>query len=42
MAAGWPTTSQERKARLLPDEGHLSLAVGAYGAVLDDLLAAGD
>ena len=30
------------QARLLPDEGHLSLTVGSYGAVLDDLLAAGD
>ena len=27
------------KAQLLPDEGHLSLTVGAYGRVLDDLLA---
>ena len=27
------------KAQLLPDEGHLSLTVGAYDRVLDDLLA---
>jgi pimeloyl-ACP methyl ester carboxylesterase len=27
--------------QLLPEEGHLSLSVGAYGRVLDDLLAAG-
>ena len=30
------------KARLMPDEGHLSLTVGAYGRVLDGLFAAGD
>jgi pimeloyl-ACP methyl ester carboxylesterase len=30
------------KAQLLPEEGHLSLTVGAYGRVLDGLLAAGD
>jgi pimeloyl-ACP methyl ester carboxylesterase len=29
------------KAQLMPDEGHLSLAVGAYGRVLDGLLASG-
>lgn len=28
------------KARLLADEGHLSLVVGRYGAVLDELIAA--
>ena len=27
------------RAQLLPDEGHLSLTVGAYDRVLDDLLA---
>ncbi|HEV7177564.1 MAG TPA: alpha/beta hydrolase [Solirubrobacteraceae bacterium] len=30
------------KAQLLPDEGHLSLTVGSYGRVLDELLAAAD
>jgi pimeloyl-ACP methyl ester carboxylesterase len=30
------------EAQLLPEEGHLSLTVGAYGRVLDGLLAAGD
>jgi pimeloyl-ACP methyl ester carboxylesterase len=30
------------KAELLPDEGHLSLAAGCYGRVLDGLLAAGN
>ncbi|HUB03720.1 MAG TPA: alpha/beta hydrolase [Solirubrobacteraceae bacterium] len=29
------------RARLLPDHGHLSLALGHYGEVLDDLIAAG-
>jgi pimeloyl-ACP methyl ester carboxylesterase len=29
------------KAQLLPEEGHLSLTVGSYGRVLDDLLASG-
>lgn len=29
------------QARLLEDEGHLSLMVGSYGRVLDELLAAG-
>jgi pimeloyl-ACP methyl ester carboxylesterase len=29
------------KAQLLPDEGHLSLTVGSYDRVLDDLLASG-
>lgn len=29
------------KAQLRPEEGHLSLTVGAYGRVLDELLAAG-
>lgn len=28
------------RARLLPDQGHLSLALGHYGEVLDDLIAA--
>ncbi|HEY1509153.1 MAG TPA: alpha/beta fold hydrolase [Solirubrobacteraceae bacterium] len=28
-------------AQLLPDEGHLSLTVGSYGRVLDDLVASG-
>ena len=27
------------RARLLPDQGHLSLALGHYGEVLDDLIA---
>jgi pimeloyl-ACP methyl ester carboxylesterase len=30
------------KAQLLSDEGHLSLTVGSYDRVLDDLLASGD
>ncbi|MGH2981278.1 MAG: alpha/beta fold hydrolase [Solirubrobacterales bacterium] len=30
------------KPRLLPREGHLSLLIGAYGEVLDDLLASRD
>ncbi|HWF49788.1 MAG TPA: alpha/beta hydrolase [Solirubrobacteraceae bacterium] len=30
------------RARLLPDHGHLSIAVGSYDAVLDDLIAIGD
>ena len=29
------------KAQLLPEEGHLSLTVGSYDRVLDDLLASG-
>jgi pimeloyl-ACP methyl ester carboxylesterase len=29
------------KAHLLPGEGHISLEVGSYGAVLDDLIASG-
>ena len=28
------------RARLLPEEGHLSLVVGRYGDVLDELIAA--
>ena len=28
------------KATLLPDEGHLSLAIGGFGRMLDDLLRA--
>lgn len=30
------------RARLLPEEGHLSLAFNRYGDILDDLLALGD
>lgn len=30
----------DARAHLLADEGHLSIAVGRYGEVLDDLLAA--
>ena len=30
------------QARLLPDEGHLSLMLGSYGRILDELIAAGD
>ena len=29
------------RAKLLPDQGHLSLALGHYGELLDDLIAAG-
>jgi pimeloyl-ACP methyl ester carboxylesterase len=29
------------RARLLPDHGHMSLALGHYGEILDDLLAGG-
>jgi pimeloyl-ACP methyl ester carboxylesterase len=29
------------RAKLLPDHGHLSLALGRYGALLDDLIASG-
>lgn len=29
------------RAKLLPDHGHLSLALGHYGALLDDLIASG-
>lgn len=28
------------RAQLLPEHGHLSLSLGAYGEILDDLLAA--
>jgi pimeloyl-ACP methyl ester carboxylesterase len=30
------------RAHLLPEHGHLSLAVGSFGKILDDLIASGD
>ena len=37
-APGWPGTSLARGPTWLRGEGHLTLAVRQFGAVLDDLL----
>ena len=40
-ASGWPRHRPVPSARLLPDDGHLSIVVGRAAEIVDDLLAAG-